>query len=179
MTLRNHTAATRVLDAAGWSACGLVGRPFELEDLDALRSLGERDPEFAWERTQQSPEYFENLLNFRISHYATFGFGVHGLWHEGDLVGQFGLQSLSTSDDQVEFAIFLGARWRRKGLGSCLSRFLISRCTYAGMTELWAVVRPDNPEGSRMVVGLAAEEHRSIVHFGQVASLYRIRIGEV
>ena len=177
MNAPNHASAIKVLDMDGWRACGLRGRPLELGDLEPLRSLGASDPEFAWERTQQPPEYFENLLRFRVAHYKTHGFGVHGLWLDGELVGQFGLQSLSVSEDQVEFAIFLGAQWRNRGLGSCLSRFLISRSVEAGMTTLWAVVRPDNPEGNRMVSGLAAEEMGTILHFGEIARLYRVRIG--
>ena len=68
------------------------------------------------ERIEQGEEYFNGLLQFRISHYKKYGFGVHGIWLNGELIGQFGLQVLN-EEDMVEVVLFLKKIIVKKVLG--------------------------------------------------------------
>jgi len=172
--ISNIERARSVLDPNAWSACGVRGRELVSEDLEALVSLGEDDPLFVWEREPQPRRYFEGLLQFRLGHYWKYGFGVHGLWLDELLIGQCGLQVLNDEQDQVEFAVFLGRDHKHKGLGSCLARHLVAQCKVVGITELYGVVRPDNPEGTAMMRAIGAESIGEVQHFRQSANVFRL-----
>lgn len=166
--------ARDVLPGTGWSACGLHGREFVPGDLPDLVRLGQGDEFFAWERVPQAPKYFEGLLQFRLGHYWKYGFGVHGLWLGDALVGQFGLQVLSDEQDEVEFAIFLGKEYKHRGLGTCLTRFLVGRCRMSGLSAIYGVVRIDNPDGIALMDKLSGAVIGRKRHFGEIAEIFRI-----
>ncbi len=166
--------AKLVLPVDGWSTCGVQGRPLEAADLASLTALGRDDPTFAWERERQSDNYYSGLMQFRLGHYWRYGFGVHGVWRGTSMVGQVGLQVLNEESDQVEFVVFLGQAYKGCGLGSCLTNYLIERCLSVGMTELFGVVRIDNPEGLRLMAKMGAQALDRVTHFGQEAQVFRI-----
>lgn len=172
----NLELAKGVLLLEGWSCCGVRGRPLEVGDLPDLAALGRDDPTFAWERERQGDEYYAGLMQFRLGHYWRYGFGVHGVWQGTSMVGQVGLQVLSEEGDQVEFVVFLGQEYKSRGLGGCLTRYLVERCLQAGMTELFGVVRIDNPEGLGLMLKMGAQALERVTHFGQEAQVFRISL---
>ena len=169
--------ARRVLAGTGWRACGASGRQLEPSDLLELQELAIGDRHFAWERTEQTPDYYAKLLEFRISHYERYGFGVHGVWQAGHLVGQCGLQVLDASDDLVELVMFLGRAYRGQGLGACLGSHLIRGACEAGLTAVYGVVRPENEGGRGLMLKLGAKKVGHRHHFGEEADLFAIAIG--
>lgn len=173
----NVKAAATALPLATWEACGVRGRPFAPDDLESLISLGSGDEHFAWERRVMDEPYFEGLLQFRLGHYWRYGFGVHALLRGGEMVGQAGLQVLDEEKDRVEFVVFLGAAYVGQGIGSCLAKALLDRCVAAGMSELYGVVRSDNPEGKRMVQRLNPKLIGTMNHFHHQAEVYVVRLG--
>lgn len=172
----NIALAREVLPADGWMSCGVQGRQLEQADLQVLASLGRDDPTFAWEREPRPHDYYAGLLQFRLGHYWRYGFGVHGIWQGASMVGQLGLQVLSEDNDQVEFVVFLGQGHKGRGLGTCLARYLAGRCAYVGMTELFGVVRVDNPEGLALMSKMGAQALDRVQHFGQEAQVFRINL---
>lgn len=166
--------AVNALRGVGWEACGVRGREFAERDVSELARLGLDDPVFAWEREVMPEAYFQGLIRHRMGHYASYGFGVHGIWLNDRLVGQCGLQVLSETRDEVEFAIFLAKNVKHRGLGTCLARYLVERCVFVGMKDLYAVVRAENEEGMGMVRNLGGETVGPALHFGQAATVFRI-----
>lgn len=161
--------ASTILPREGWTEGRIFGREFIPADLEALVELAADDPFFAWHRKPCDREYLETLLRFRLSHYREFGFGVHGIWKGGELIGQCGLQVLDKETDEIEFAIFLGQNYTRDGLGLSLASWTLERCRGAGMQNVFGVVRPDNPAGLALVRRLGGEEIGRTTHFGSVA----------
>ncbi|MFA5607466.1 MAG: GNAT family N-acetyltransferase [Leucobacter sp.] len=174
--IQNITRARTVLPPSGWTACGVQGRQLEPADLDDLIALGRDDVTFAWERERKSGDYYSGLLQFRLGHYWRYSFGVHGIWQGSSMVGQVGLQVLSEDNDQIEFVVFLSQLYKGHGLGTCLARYLMERCRSVGMTELFGVVRVDNPEGLALMANLEAQALDRILHFGQEAQVFRISL---
>ncbi|MDZ4056842.1 MAG: L-tyrosine/L-tryptophan isonitrile synthase family protein, partial [Polynucleobacter sp.] len=104
----NIVAAKEVLPGSGWTFDAISGRHLAPGDAQALAMLGAEDENFAWERLSRDDDYYKRILRFRLEHYQQYGFGVHGIWLGNDLIGQFGLQVLNETRDQVELVIFLG-----------------------------------------------------------------------
>lgn len=177
--ITNVELARAVLPSDGWSQCAVEGRELQASDLSQLADLGMEDPTFAWERTRQRPEYYSGLLQFRLGHYWRYGFGVHGIWRESKMVGQVGLQVLSEDNDQVELVVFLGHEFKRRGLGTCLANYLTQRCAAVGMSDLFGVVRVDNPEGLALMYSLGAHALYQVTHFGHEAQVFRISLKDV
>jgi RimJ/RimL family protein N-acetyltransferase len=121
-----------------------------------------------------TPNYFETLLNLRLKHYQKFGFGVHGVWLNGNLIGQCGLQVLDEELDRVECAIFLGKAFTHQGLGTILARYIFQRCKDCGMIEFYGVARPDNPESIALVKKLGGIALGKTMHFNREAIIFRV-----
>lgn len=172
----NVERARGVLPASGWQVGPLRGRYFTANDGDALAQLGVGDPAFAWERQNQDATYYRGLLRFRLSHYKKYGFGVQAVLLDDQLIGQCGLQVLNTDQGTVEFVVFLGKDYVGRGWGSLLLTFLLSRCTRAGMSEVYGVVRQENVAAIGLVEGFGGKLTGRIEHFGQDALLYRIEL---
>lgn len=172
--MTNIERAKDVLPGSGWEGCGLIGRNLNAGDLAELTNLGGADPNFAWERSSQDSLYYHTLLNFRLDHYSRYGFGVQGLWRDNDFVGQFGLQVLDDAKDWVEFVVFLGRSWRNQGLGGCLSEHLLRRCLARGLTEIYGVVRVDNPEALALLTKMGGRSVGVIEHFGFEARVFSV-----
>ena len=105
---RVFECAKKVLKSDGWNVGDIFGREFSIYDSGNLYELGKCDPNFAWERTYMSKEYYTALLQFRINHYKKYGFGVHAVFQNDVLIGQIGLQVLDEQKNQLEYVIFLG-----------------------------------------------------------------------
>lgn len=171
---RNISCAPLVLPREGWSFSGLWGRELSASDLHQFTALGSDDPLFAWERTQQPSSYFQHLLEFRLRHYSKYGFGVHGVWQGGVLVGQVGLQVFDEEKDQVEIAMFLGRSFIHKGLGTRLMSHVLRRCREVGMDRIFGVLRPENVEATSLVEKFSFTLIGPTRHFEEDALIYRL-----
>ena len=172
-------AARNVLPGDGWTLGDIQGRYLTPADGDALASLGVGDDNFAWERLARPEDYYRKILQFRLDHYQQYGFGIHGIWRNGHLIGQCGLQVLNETRDQVELVIFLGRAYVRKGLGLRLTNHILSRCSAAGVKAIYGVVRPENKAALDLLRRVNASPIRTQVHFGNIATVFRIPFRKV
>jgi pyoverdine/dityrosine biosynthesis protein Dit1/RimJ/RimL family protein N-acetyltransferase len=175
---RNIEAATNILASQGWSIENLRGREFKQSDIHDFIALGLGDANFTWERILQNENYFTGLFQFRLSHYKKYGFGIHGIWIDNKLIGQFGLQVLNENFDEVEFVIFLGNEYAKKGIGSKLVKELIKLCKEKGLTDLFGVVRPDNDAGLKLLEKVGGKQIKTVKHFNQEGILHQITLNK-
>lgn len=174
----NIEAAKNVLPLEGWSFENVIGREFSNSDIKDFIDLGMGDENFSWERKLQNENYFTGLFQFRLSHYKRYGFGIHGVWVDNKLVGQLGLQVAKEDLDEIECVIFLGKNYVHKGLGSKLFEYVIKRCREEGICELYGVVRPDNPEGLKLMKRFKGIKIKTIKHFNVEGILHRINLNK-
>ena len=173
---QNLDAAKHVLKPNGWNIDNIVGREFTVYDLDSFIELGKDDPFFNWDRKFQSSDYYTSLLQFRIAHYKKYGFGVHAIFCDGQLVGQMGLQVLNEKADQIEYVIFLGQRYVNKGLGRKLLDYLFTRCKEEGIRQVYGVIRSDNEIARRSINKYKPKQIRTMSHYHQKGVLYEIKL---
>ena len=174
----NIEKARSILPAHGWKLkCSqgiITGREFTNEDYAAIIGLALNDKNFIWERVQVQNSYFSSLLEFRINHYKKYGFGVHGIWMNGGLIGQCGLQVASADKDKVEFVIFLGKNFTQQGIGKALTQFIVDKCKNAGMSELEGIVRVDNTEGQKLLEKFGEKTNDMVTHYRHPAIVYKL-----
>lgn len=175
----NIISARLVLPKTGWMLGDLYGRPFKQEDTEALSYLGVGDENFSWERLPRDAEYYQRLIKFRLDHYEHYGFGVHGLWVDGALAGQCGLQVLNETRDQVELVLFLGKAHVRKGIGLKLTKFILNQCQLNGIKLIYSVVRPENLAALNLLRRFNAKPVRTQVYFGYIATVFEISIKRI
>lgn len=173
---RIFECAKNVLSEDGWNVDNIFGRKFTVYDNTLLYNLGKDDDCFAWERRLMPEEYYTTLLQFRISHYKKYGFGVHAIFMNGTLIGQMGLQVLDERKNQLEFVMFLGKEYTNKGIGSKLLQYLFQRSREEGIENIYAVVRSDNIPATNFVTKFGGKPIKSIPHYHQSGMLYRIPI---
>lgn len=172
----NIKTAIKVLNPQKWEFDIFNGREFVLSDLSDFTIAGKKDELYTWERTEQGEAYFSGLLQFRLSHYKKHGFGVHGLWHNDKLIGQFGLQVLNEEEDKVEIVLFLIKEYRKKGYGFNLFNFLISECKKNGIKDLYGVIKSENKEASSLLNKFNSIRIGTIKHFREQGVLYKLKI---
>jgi pyoverdine/dityrosine biosynthesis protein Dit1/GNAT superfamily N-acetyltransferase len=174
----NIELAKNILPQSGWSIENIIGREFLLTDINEFTQLGIDDVNFSWERKLQNESYFAGLFQFRVSHYKKYGFGIHGLWIDNKLIGQFGLQVLNEDMDQIEFVIFLGKDYTHKGIGIKLVNYLFSRCKEFGICDLYGIVRSDNSSAISLLEKVKGSKIKTVKHFNQEGVLYRINLNK-
>lgn len=160
-----------------WGVDDHVLRPLGPGDLSAFRNLVMEGGEMRWERSPATAEEVERLLSFRLDHYAERGFGVLGVWTEGetDLLGQAGLQALDGASEDVELVVFLSRRVRGRGLASRLSHWFLDRAfNSCGLSVVWATVRPDNGPALALTSSLGFVPAGRRHHYGYESILYRL-----
>lgn len=174
----NIEKARNVLPAHGWhipcSLGNLSGREFTVDDYAAIAGLAFRDENFIWEKTQVEDSYFLSLLEFRMNHYKKYGFGVHGIWLNGCLIGQCGLQVVSEEKDRVEYVIFLGKNYTHQGIGTELTKYVIERCKEERMTALDGIVRVDNTDGKKLLEKFGTKTDEIATHYRQPSIIYKL-----
>lgn len=168
--------AKNVLKADGWNVDNIFGREFSIYDLNEFVELGRGDENFAWERQKMSDEYYKTLLQFRISHYKKYGFGVHAIFVEGHLVGQMGLQVLDEQKKQLEYVIFLGKDYTQKGIGTKLLKYLFDRCKDEGIETIYGVIRSDNDISKHIINKFGGRMIKTMAHYHQTGILYEIKL---
>lgn len=168
--------AKKVLKCDGWSVDNIFGREFSIYDCMSLTELGKDDPNFAWERRLMSKEYYTTLLQFRISHYKKYGFGVHAIFKDGVLIGQMGLQVLDEQQNQLEYVIFLGKEYTSQGIGTKLLTYLFQRCREEGIDVVYGVIRNDNLSAKALVTKFGGKALRTMAHYRQTGILYEIKL---
>lgn len=173
---QNLDYAKNILEADGWNVDNIFGREFNIFDLAEFVELGRDDENFAWEKKEMSEEYYKALLQFRIGHYKKYGFGVHAIFMDGNLIGQMGLQVLDEQKNQIEYVIFLGKDYVHKGIGSKLLKYLFSRCKEEGLTTVFGVIRSDNDISRHIVEKFGGKMVRTMAHYHQSGVLYEIEL---
>ena len=168
--------AKNVLKADGWNVDNIFGREFSIYDLNEFVELGRGDENFAWERQKMSDEYYKALLQFRISHYKKYGFGIHAIFAEGHLIGQMGLQVLDEQKKQLEYVIFLGKDYTQKGIGTKLLKYLFNRCKDEGIETIYGVIRSDNDISKHIVNKFGGKMIKTMAHYHQTGILYEIKL---
>jgi RimJ/RimL family protein N-acetyltransferase len=153
----------------------MILRPLAGGDLDDLYEiLSERD-DMTWEGQRASLEYAQALLNFRIQHYARYGFGVYAVLSEtGALIGQAGLQVLGEEDERVEVVIFLSSKLVGSGSGSILLARILDELCVQDIADVWATVRHGNRRAERLVRRFGFAKDQETVHFNMPCSLWRL-----
>ena len=172
----NIEIAKNILNPTGWTYENIKGREFKLSDVDEFIQLGNGDINFSWQRVLQSSTYYTSLLQFRISHYKKFGFGVHGIWIDNKLIGQFGIQVLDKDLDKIEIVIFLGKGYVRQGIGKKILSYMLSRCAEKGLYDIYAVIRPENLEAIKLFEQLGFVRIGSKKHYNCEGILYSINL---
>ena len=173
---RFFECAKNVLNSDGWNIGDIFGREFSIYDGMTLYELGKDDPNFAWERKCMSKEYYTTLLQFRISHYKKFGFGVHAIFRHGVLIGQMGLQVLDEQKGQLEYVVFLGKDFISKGIGTQLLTYLFQRCREEGIDVVYGVIRNDNDTAKKIASKFGGKALKTVAHYHQTGILYEIKL---
>lgn len=166
--------AKNILKADGWNIDNIFGREFNIYDLNEFVELGRDDENFAWEMKKMPEDYYKTLLQFRISHYKKYGFGVHAIFIDGRLIGQMGLQVLDEQKNQVEYVIFLGKEYVHKGIGTKLLTYLFGRCKEEGLNTVFGVIRNDNTISRHLVDKFGGKMIKTMAHYHQSGVLYEI-----
>ena len=157
----------------------MVLRPFKPSDLTELESLGRNDEGFTWDRVSQDGDYYKSLIDFRLKHYSTHGFGVYGVWRNETFIGQVGLQVIESEVDQVEWVMFLGKNHANQGLGTLLLRYIIGLCRHNGMDTLYAIVRPDNEAGIAITKKFGGVQINKVVHYSENGVKFKLDLTRV
>lgn len=172
----NIELAKGILNSEGWVYENIHGREFKLSDVDEFIKLGDDDISFSWERKLQSSTYYTSLLQFRISHYKKYGFGVHGIWVDGKLIGQFGIQVLDEDLDRVEVVIFLGKNYTKQGIGQKLLKHIVSLCQEKGLNEIYGVMRPENVAAIKLLKNNKWEKIGAVKHYNHEGILCKLKL---
>ncbi|BCJ38396.1 hypothetical protein Athai_58990 [Actinocatenispora thailandica] len=138
---------------------GLLGsgrlRLAAVTEADAIRlyealaepamSAGSRSPFRSLERT-------ERWVAHRIDEQRTAGLCSYVLCDRetGDLVGTCGVRR-GPAVAESELGYRIAGRYRRRGLATEAATAVVDECRAAGLSRVWATIRPDNV-GSRRVV---------------------------
>lgn len=168
--------AKEVLNTDGWNVEDIFGRMFTIYDLPAFVSLGRNDPNFTWSRKKVSDEYFTTLLDFRINHYKKYGFGVHAIFQNNNLIGQLGIQVLDENSQQIEFVIFLGKNHVNKGLGTKLLQYLFERCRVSGIKKIYGVTRTENDPAKKLIIKFGGKAIKCVTHYEYPGILYEMNL---
>lgn len=171
---KNIILAQSVLPHSGWNYNDFFGREFDSYDVEEFTELGINDENYSWEKRIMPPDYYRNLLQFRLNHYHKYGFGVHGVWMDGKLIGQIGLQVLDEENNQLEIVLFLGKEYTHKGYGSQLINYLLDRCKKTGIKTVYGVSRQSNKVALKILKKMKAKPIRNIRHYKEDAVLYEI-----
>ena len=123
-----------------------------------------------------SEEYYRALLEFRINHYKKYGFGVHAIFKDGQLIGQMGLQVLDEKKQQLEYVIFLRKEYTKQGVGTKLLKYLFSKCKENGINTIYGVVRSGNKPAIRQIQELGGKEQKTVSHYKHSAILYKLKL---
>ncbi len=111
-----------------------------------------------------------------MSHYERFDFGIHGIWMNNKLIGQFGLQVLDEEKDEIEIVVFLGKKYRNKGIGQKLFKYLLDNCKASKMKVVYGVVRSDNPAAINLVSKFNTRRIRTIKHYNHPGILFKFEL---
>jgi RimJ/RimL family protein N-acetyltransferase len=151
-------------------------RQFTPDDFEAVHSILSSRDDMTWEHVQATPTYSRSLLDYRIWHYVTYGFGIMAVEDPlSNVMGQAGLQVLSDVEvEGIELVIFLRPDCVGTGLGRKLARYYVQIASECGMSELYATFRHDNARAKALVDRLGFQALGDTVHFGVQCALCRL-----
>jgi len=85
---------------------------------------------------------------------------------------------LNENLDEIEFVIFLGDEYVKKGIGSKLVKELVKLCKEKGLTDLFGIVRPDNDAGLKLLKKAGGKQIKTVKHFNQEGILHQITLNK-
>jgi RimJ/RimL family protein N-acetyltransferase len=161
---------------AGWGVEDLRFRAFNSEDGAAYHDLSVGDPEFHWDREEKPRAFADFMIQFRMDHYAKYGFGIMACYSGPQFIGQAGVQVIPEHPDDVELAVFLARPFRGRGWGRLLNLELMRRCRLAGLERVYATVRQDNLTARNLMLQLGGLVKDAGIHYGQKAVEYSFQL---
>jgi RimJ/RimL family protein N-acetyltransferase len=163
MTLINKGHGMQRLEIAR-----LYLRPFTVDDLTAHHQMVGSDPQVIWHGKALTLEESRAARERRMNHREQHGFGMWAVVEKetGNLLGHAGLQMLENTDE-VEPGYYFGRPAWGKGIapeaGSACLRYGFETLA---LTEIVAVVRPENNASQRVLTKLGLHYVRDAHHYG-------------
>ena len=124
----------------------------------------------------QNPEALAKRLDFYISCYEKFGFGLCAmqLKENGDLIGTSGLQPLEDTGE-IEVGYNLSEKYWRRGLGlECALGWLDYGFNTAGLQRIVAIAHPDNTGSWRIMEKCGMRYEKTEQHYGMDCVYYAV-----
>ncbi len=157
-------------------------RPFTPDDLDALVALrSDADVVKYVGGATQTPEFIEKRLQFYISCYGQYGFGMAAVALKSDdkLIGWCGLQPL---EDTGEIEIGYGfdkPYWRQGFAFEAAAAWLRYGFEKAGLKRVVAVCAPENTGSWRVMEKLGMRYEKRARHYDGECLFYAIARDEI
>jgi ribosomal-protein-alanine N-acetyltransferase len=133
----------------------LVLRPFTLDDFRAFASF-DAEPEVIRFLARQRRTRGETIIALRhvIHTTTTCGHGTYAIILAGAVIGWVGLKPLPLLDDRFEILYGLGRNHWGKGYAREAAAALMEAGFRAGLSQIVAVVHPDNLRSIRVLEAL-------------------------
>lgn len=154
---------------------GIVLRPLEASDLDALCLFMTGDAEMTWPRKPWSRGNVEYLLSLRFKHYSDYGFGPYAIVKNGNVIGMAGAQVWEYAECGIEVLAYVARPYWSTGLAPRVLMWTLMRARHvAGLKYVYAAVRPENERAIRLTQRLGFEETSRGEHYGYPAKFLRL-----
>ena len=156
----------------------LIIRKFTPGDLDELIRLRSDDEviKYLGGRKLQNPEAITKRMQFYISCYEKFGFGMCALvWKEtGEMFGWSGIQPLDGTTE-IEVGYGMTKEFWGKGIGyECAMAWLDYGFNTAGLERIVAVASPENTGSWRIMEKCGMRYEKTETHYGMECVFYQI-----
>lgn len=171
-------AAFPLTEVPLWS--GVVLRPLEQSDCDALSEIMAGDPEMTWPRKAWTRENVDYLLGLRLKHYADYGFGPYAILRSGRLIGMAGAQVWDYAPCSIEVLAYVARSEWSRGLAVRVLNWTIERAaTFGDVKSIYAATRPENVRAVRLARGLGFAEAGAGEHYGYPAMFWQLSLDDV
>jgi len=156
----------------------LIIRKFTPADLSELIRLRSDDEviKYLGGRKLQNPEAITKRMQFYISCYEKFGFGMCALvWKEtGEMFGWSGIQPLDGTAE-IEVGYGMTKEFWGKGIGyECAMAWLEYGFNTAGLERIVAVASPENTGSWRIMEKCGMRYEKTETHYGMECVFYQI-----
>jgi [ribosomal protein S5]-alanine N-acetyltransferase len=154
----------------------LLLRPFRLDDFEAHYAMVGSDPNVTWQRQVHSRDQAHAALLSRMRHWHEHGFGMWAVIERtsDQLIGHGGLQYLEQTS-VVELGYYLGQPAWGFGFASELGRAVLAYgFEQLHLSEVVAVVRPENQASQRVLTKLGFHTSHTADHYGFEVQYWRL-----
>lgn len=153
-------------------------RPLTRDDLPALVSMLENDPDMTWTRNRWGESNIEYLLNLRLEHYEQYEFGVYGVEDltTNQLIGMAGLQFWDEGSDDIEAIAYVDkVRWNG-GVATAILREMVAQVLSdeRGVPRVLAATRHDNLAAQAVARSLGMQQTGEGDHYGAPSIFWQV-----